>query len=166
MNLEKITTLIGQLQTMLSVLDQLPPDVRKTVMGTLLANGLDARLITRNAVKEKQNLMAIPQESFEPLVTLSPEHLTQSVRDAIDSDVCHKWGIVFYVNEYGAFMAVDADMPPEAHAPKSIKDVHAWASELGIQWIKFDADARHSAALPRYEDGETQMIDGEVVLGA
>lgn len=166
MNLEKIAALLGQLQTILAVLDTLPDDCRKTVLGTLMANGLDAGLIARNTVKAKHSVLDIPKDNFESLVAISTTHLPASVREAIGNDLCHKWGIVLHPNEHGAFMAVVSGMKPDEGSPKSIVKVYGWALDRGIQWIKFDAVAREVACLPRYEDGETPLDESDVVLSA
>lgn len=166
MNLEKIAALLGQLQTIVSVIDQLPPDCHKTVMGTLAANGLDVALIVRNAVKAKHSLQAIPNGNFEPLVAISTTHLPVSVREAIDAQMAADWSVVIYPNENGAFMAVVESFRPADTAPASIKDAYAWAVDRGIKWIKFDADAPQVSDLPCYGDGETQLSEDDVVLSA
>ena len=164
MNLEKIAALLGQLQTILSVLDQLPADCRKTVQGTLASNGLDVGLIARNAVKAKHSIQEIPVENFEPLVAISTTHLPASVREAIAAQATYSWRTVLYENDFGGFMAVIEDIPPSEHAPAAIKDVYSWALQRGIQWVKFDAEASAVSSLPCYGDGESQMSDDDVVL--
>lgn len=166
MNLEKTITLLGQLQTILSVLDQLPDDCRKTVLGTLASNGLDLGLITRNAVKAKHGLQEIPKDNFEPLVAISCTHLPLSVREAIAEQRTHNWGTVLYDNDYGAFMAIIESMAPTDTAPAAMKMIYAWAAERGISWVKFDADAAPVLGLPCYGDGDEQMTKDDVVLSA
>lgn len=166
MNLEKTITLLGQLQTILAVLDQLPDDCRKTVLGTLASNGLDAGLIARNAVKTKHGLQEIPKDNFEPLVAISTTHLPLSVRDAIAEQRTRNWGTVLYDNEFGAFMAIIETMVPTDAAPAAMKTIYAWAAERGISWVKFDADAPSVAGLPSYGDGDEQMTEDDVVLSA
>lgn len=164
MNLEKITALLGQLQTVLAVLDQLPMDCRKTVLATLASNGLDVGLITRNAVKAKHSLQSIPQANFEPLASISSTHLAMSVREALSNDSCHKWGLVLYTNEYGAFLAVIEGMKPDKSAPTSLVQAYEWARERGIQWIKFDSDAPEVAGLPCYEDGDVPLSENDLAV--
>lgn len=166
MNLEKIAALLGQLQTILSVLDQLPPDCRTTVMGTLASNGLDVRVIARNAVKAKHSVQGIPADNFEPLVAISTTHLPVSVRKAIAERETDNWATVLYENEFGAFLAVIPDLLPSSDAPAAIKDVHSWALQRGLQWVKFDADASPVSGLPCYGDEESLMSDNDVVLSA
>lgn len=166
MNLEKIANLLGQLQTILSVLDQLPADCRKTVQGTLASNGLDVGLIARNAVKAKHSIQEIPVDNFEPLAAISTTHLPVSVREAIAEQRTYSWRTVLYENDFGAFMAVIADIPPSEHAPDAIKEVYSWALQRGLQWVKFDAEAPPVAGLPCYGDGDSQMSEDDVVLSA
>lgn len=164
MNLEKTITLLGQLQTILSVLEQLPDDCRKTVLGTLASNGLDAGLIARNAVKTKHGLQAVPKVNFSTLADISTTHLAMSVREAINNDVCHKWGVVLYTNEYGAFMAIIDGMKPNHSAPQSLVQVYEWASDRGFGWVKFDRDTHEVKGLPCYGDGDEQLTEDDVVL--
>lgn len=164
MNLEKITALLGQLQTMVAVLDQLPGDCRKTVMATLASNGLDVGLIARNAVKAKHSLQSIPKANFEPLAAISSTHLAMSVREAISNDTCHKWGVVLYTNEYGAFLAIIDGMQPDKCAPKSLVQAYEWAQERGIQWIKFDPSCPEVAGLPCYEDSDAPLPEDDLVV--
>lgn len=164
MNLEKIIALLGQLQTVIAVLKQLPAESRKTVLATLTSNGLDVGLIARNVVKAKHNLQSIPNDNFEPLAAISSTHLAMSVREAISNDVCHKWGVVLYTNEYGAFMAVIDGMQPDKSAHKSITRAYEWARERGLQWIKFDPSAPEVAGLPCYEDGDVPLSENDLVV--
>lgn len=164
MNIEKITALLGQLQTVIAVLEQLPADSRKTVLATLASNGLDVGLIARNAVKAKHGLQSIPKVNFQTLANISTTHLAMSVREAINNDVCHKWGVVLYTNEYGAFMAIIEGMKPNKSAPESLVQTYEWALDRGFEWVKFDRDALEVAGLPCYEDGDIPLSENDLVV--
>ena len=166
MNLENTINLLGQLQTILGVLNQLPDECRKTTLGTLASNGLDVRLITRNAVKAKHGLQEIPRENFEPLVAISTAHLPLSVRETINDKCTHNWGTVLYDNEFGAFLAITQEMVPTEAAPAAVKAIYTWAADRGICWVKFDADAASVAGLPCYGDGDAQITEDDFVLSA
>jgi hypothetical protein len=90
----------------------------------------------------------------------------QGVRKAIAERETDNWATVLYENEFGAFLAVIPDLLPSSDAPAAIKDVHSWALQRGLQWVKFDADASPVSGLPCYGDEESLMSDNDVVLSA
>ena len=157
MNIEKIAVLLGQLQTLIGVLDQLSPKVKTEVDGALRANGFDTSLIAKNVVKAKQSLQGIPPKAFEPLVVVNSGHINRSAREAMFDGRCDHWGVVIHLNDWGGFMLVDALTAPSQGAPESIKAVHQWAVDRGIQWVKFDCDALVMDSLPRYDDSDVAL---------
>lgn len=165
MNLEKVVTLLGHLQTLGDVVAQLPQQHREAVEGTFKANGLNLAAITRDAVRVKHSLQSIPCNAFEPLCALSTAHLCVSARSAIAQGETHGWGAVFYANEYGSFMNTNSSVWPQQSAPKCVVDAHRWARERGLGWIKFDADAVEVPDLPLYHDSDEPLVDAESLGG-
>ena len=75
MNITRIINVVGQLQSLLAVLDQLPPATQREVVGTLKSNGIDPALLAKQAVLTKHTLQAMPAETFVPMLRISALHL-------------------------------------------------------------------------------------------
>lgn len=155
MNLEKTINLLGSLQTLLSVLTQLPEAHREFVARTLRNNGVDAHQLARDVVKTKHSLQDLPLQGFEALVSVSTDHLLPEIREALllaDDKTRLCWHLPVYVSGYGAFIRIVKESPPSEHAPACLQEIYAWAVELGLCWVRLDRCAALVNELPVYVD--------------
>ena len=159
MNLNKTIDLLGSMQTLLAVLGQLPAAQRVFVLGTMKCNGLDHELLSRQVVKAKHALQAIPQGNFEPMTTISCSHVPPSVRVALlnDGQDVQTWGLPVYTNEFGAFIGIVKACVPSDRAPASLKAIYEWAAAIDICWVKLDVDAAPVNGLPMYGDSDDEQ---------
>lgn len=89
---------------------------------------------------------------LEPLLALSTVHLSRVTCDAL-ATYPSRWPLVFYPNDYGAFVHVGEPAQLQVdELPSDLAYVMRFAAGKGIVWVKFDADAQELEGLPTYRN--------------
>lgn len=98
---------------------------------------------------------------LEPLLALSTVHLSRTTCDEL-STYPNDWPLVFYPNDYGAFVHVsELKLLTLDGLPEDLARVVQFASERRISWIKFDADAQEIEGLPTYRNTWDMSVSGD-----
>ncbi len=152
MNIEKIINVIGQLQTLLAVLGQLPTHVHREVTGTLKSNGIDPALLTRHAVRTKHSLQAMPGGTFAPMLCISASHLhIGTLNLLLEGSPPASWGLEARLTPWGALINIAAASAYDATMPADVHDMKAWAADVGVSWVLMHAEHPVVSALQQYE---------------
>ena len=91
----------------------------------------------------------------EPMAAISAEHLSVSTMQHLEADGDGFEGLVFYPNEYGAFLVVNHFAHPKSEAwpsswPPDLVALMDLARADGLQWLKLDAHAPRIEGVPLY----------------
>lgn len=153
MQIEKIAVLLGQCEQVIGVIDAMPEEHRLYFRAMLCESGLVPEVLSRNLVRVKNNLLNLNEDGFESFAAISTAHIDRDTLLRIEHQPQSQTacGMVFYPNEYGGFVVINADSKPATLAPKCLQEIYSWALRREIKWVKLDADAVIVDGLPVYE---------------
>jgi hypothetical protein len=148
MKIENIINVIGRLQTLLTVLAQLPAHVQREVMGTLKANGIDPALLGKQAVRAKHTLQAMPADTFAPMLRICAFHLDARSRSMLlAGSLTARFGGQAQITPWGALLKFDHETEPSTDVPSDLQALKTWAADAGVTWVLMHPDFPKVAGL-------------------